>query len=132
MGDRKSKRRLRLRMEVVKLLEAKFNEYGIIPEPFRYTYRGIKIIIEYSKQADKEWLNRITVLQVQLHRYFGISMTFDIPWNENKKGKKILRVAAAVRNPEISEPKFLVSDNPLLCPVNPNWRGLIPFDKIKL
>ena len=118
-------------MEVVKVLEAKFKEFGIIANPFKYTYRGIKITIEYSKQADKEWLNRLRVLQVQLHRYFGITITFDEPWNQYAKQKKILRVATGKVDPEIPSPKFIDSDNPFLNPINNNWRGIIPFDCVK-
>lgn len=120
-------------MDIIQVLRSKFTEYGIIAEPFQYTYRGIKIVIDYLKQADNEWLSRLKILQIQLYRHFGITMTFDEPWNQYKRSDiQILRVAVAKRNPEILEPKFINSDNPLLNPVNGNWRGLIPFDKIKL
>lgn len=98
-----------------KILESKFREYGLITE-----LSGSYIVLLEEKQKDSRWKYRVDTLIYQLSHYFGIMLEVI----ENSSEKMVLL-------PTTSEIE-IESDNPLLCPINENWRGLIPFDKIKL
>lgn len=120
MDNRKSKER----MKVSELVGSKLNEFGIKaklliePDSKKSTFT-----IYPNNQVDRDWHLRLIILRKQLESYLNID-TMEI--------KDVDRILFVVRRNSSSKLRHLKSNNPLLNPINSNWRGVIPFDKIKL
>ena len=115
------------KQEVIKILENKFQEYGILVQSMdEVPGNSLKITLSVRDQPDPGFKERLQVLKKQLQDYFGIELR-----NEYVSVDRILYWIFLNRTPQTSS-RYIDSDNPLLNPLSCGWRGRIPFSKIRL